>query len=680
MNTLKSATKNRRNPFGLRSHGLVAFALLLFLASTAFAADGTIELSAFPGIAVSDGRSTITVSARVRDGSGQLVPDGTPVRFETNLGLFRETDVLTQNGFARAVLVSSNSPGNAKVRASVLEYSAISTMNVRFVADRSLLAVHKDYIVVVAPQYMAYSLEHKILEASGSERGVHVQYRDIKIDADDVQIKVPYYELRAKNAKLTIGDESWEFDELYMRLNVRNGVGTAVYEQSVYRFDRSWFYAVPRKVYVRRLGTLSIINGFVEQSDVGLAIGMTKFEDISEALTLIMSKKAIAYPSREVHFYDTRVIVGGQKIMSVPLFRASTNPQSPIIIHQYLNVYNNDLTLNYPYYLMMSPGSTSLLRFRYNRQYGVGAGASGGAHLNYEFNWNKGYEMDGGLTVTSLLRNDCGIRLRQFWKPSSSTTLSGQIDFPAHKSLFLNVNLSQDFDGFYWNMNASDGRSIGRRSRFNSSQYSMIVEKDPIKIGGSTNLRIGMTASQTRFTTPTNEITQNRVGFRARLLTKPMILAPGHYMNMSYTVNRYIGGGISSNMSQQATMSLSSSFKNGVYLQTSYDYVADGITEMALGQHRISSNAYFNRGAFTLRGYASKSLDVQRLNASLNFDYRVSSLWRLNYGMYTDEYIGNSYFDQTFVLAYKLGFREIGISYSHRRKRLGFEILGTTFN
>jgi hypothetical protein len=42
--------------------------------------------------------------------------------------------------------------------------------------------------------------------------------------------------------------------------------------------------------------------------------------------------------------------------------------------------------------------------------------------------------------------------------------------------------------------------------------------------------------------------------------------------------------------------------------------------------------------------------------------------------------MGDTFFDQTFIVAYRIGFREVGISYSHRRGRLGIEILGTTFN
>jgi hypothetical protein len=149
---------------------------------------------------------------------------------------------------------------------------------------------------------------------------------------------------------------------------------------------------------------------------------------------------------------------------------------------------------------------------------------------------------------------------------------------------------------------------------------------------------------------------------------------------MSYIVGGYSGTNLASPFTQQATMSLTTAFSNGIYLQTNYDYVFDGITDLALGRHRLSADAYFNRGAFTVHAFAAKSLDVQRLNASMQFNYRMSSLWRVNYGYYLDQYLGDSYLDQTVIVAYRLGFREIGISYSSRRNRIGLELLGTTFN
>jgi hypothetical protein len=658
----------------------VLLAALSLLASLA-AASGSIELTAYPGVSVADGRSTIAITAQVRDSGGQMVPDGTIVIFATTLGQFRETQVETQNGFARVALEASSIPGTGKVTASVLKFAATNSIEVLFVGDRSLLSSASDYIEIVGPRDMAYSLEDKTIQASGEGQGVHLRYRDITIEADDIELTVPNYEVKARNAKLTMGDKSFEMRALYMRLNQRKGIGQMNIVEKLYRFDRSWFLALPQLNERERLATVEINATGVAPSTATIYPGQLEFKDISEALTIVEAKKAIAYPSREVDFYRADVIVGQQKIMSLPLYRVSTHPTSPIVTEQYVQVSQNNLGVDYPYYLDLRPGQTSLLRLRHGRNVGSGIGLTGGTSLDYEFNWNKGADMDGGLYVRGLARNDWGLGMRQFWRPNSTTSISSQIDFPAHRSMFANLNISSSFiPGFQTNLSASHGQGL-TSTRFRNNQYSAIIEKDPIRLDGlNARLFIGLNASQTEFSSDTETRTQNRAGVRARFIGDTIRLGSGQALNFSYTVGGYSGSNLASPFTHQATMALTTTFKNGLYLQTNYDFVQDGITDFALGQHRLSTDAYYRQGNWGLRGFASKSIDVQRLNASLGLDYRASSLWRINYGYYIDQYLGDSFLDQTVVVAYRLGFREIGISYSQRRQRLGIEILGTTFN
>ena len=84
-------------------------------------------------------------------------------------------------------------------------------------------------------------------------------------------------------------------------------------------------------------------------------------------------------------------------------------------------------------------------------------------------------------------------------------------------------------------------------------------------------------------------------------------------------------------------------------------------------------------GDFTMSGYFSKSLDFDRLSANATAGYRMSPLWRFSYRMFMDQYATDMFFDQAFIVSYRLGFRELGLSYSHRTKRIGIEILGTSF-
>jgi hypothetical protein len=94
----------------------------------------------------------------------------------------------------------------------------------------------------------------------------------------------------------------------------------------------------------------------------------------------------------------------------------------------------------------------------------------------------------------------------------------------------------------------------------------------------------------------------------------------------------------------------------------------------------LTSEAVYSAGAFNLRGSLAQALDADRTSAQLGLDYRLGSLWRVSYNYSLDRYDGGSFLDQSIVLGYRLGFREIGVSYSARTKRLGLELLGTRFN
>jgi hypothetical protein len=247
--------------------------------------------------------------------------------------------------------------------------------------------------------------------------------------------------------------------------------------------------------------------------------------------------------------------------------------------------------------------------------------------------------------------------------------------------MFANLNVSSTLiPGFHASLNASHGQGL-TDTRFRTNQYSAIVEKDPIRLGGlPARLFLGVNASQTEFSTETETRTSNRAGLRARFIGDTMRLGPGQSLSLSYTLGHYTGPDLASPFTHHAQLALTTSFANGLYLATTYDFVKDGITDFALGNHRLTADAFYRRGSWGMRGFVSKSVDVQRLNANVGLDYRASPLWRFNYGYYLDQYMGDTFFDQTFIVAYRIGFREVGISYSRRRGRLGIEILGTTFN
>ena len=182
-------------------------------------------------MSVADGRSTTTITAEVRDSRGNLVADGTKVSFESTLGLFREALVSTTGGFARAVLQAGGVPRIATITVKTVDtLSQPSTIEFEFVGDRSDLSSATEYIELVSPGYMEFVPDSRIMAASAPNKAVSIRYRNVVIEADDIQINISRYEVRARNARLKVGKLNREFDELYFKLKDRTGIGTGTFK------------------------------------------------------------------------------------------------------------------------------------------------------------------------------------------------------------------------------------------------------------------------------------------------------------------------------------------------------------------------------------------------------------------------------------------------------------------
>lgn len=78
---------------------------------------GDIVVSADPQSAPADGKTTIAITAAIKDVRGAPVPDGTAVTFSATLGTLSAISARTSNGKAAVTLVS-NAPGSSIVTAS----------------------------------------------------------------------------------------------------------------------------------------------------------------------------------------------------------------------------------------------------------------------------------------------------------------------------------------------------------------------------------------------------------------------------------------------------------------------------------------------------------------------------------------------------------------------------------
>lgn len=645
-------------------------------AVTVWASTAQIRLTPDAIASVADQRSTITVTALVLTPGGSPVPDGTQVVFSSTHGTFRDEVIQTIQGRARAVLIAPGTPGTATITARSYSPAATTTCEIEFFSDRSLLSAAREYVEVFSPGTMVYSPERTILTASAPGKGVRLRYRDIEIDADDLQLMVPTMEVRAKRAELRIGKEIFEVGELYFKLAARRGTAFTRYRGPVVTGVRplpNWIGAITEEKEL--YGDAEITSSGTRPLSPSSPVPDYTFLDTSESASLIQAKRVVAFPRREIQFQDAQMIVGGVKVVRLPLYKAPVYSGAQLVTDQIININDNTLAVNYPHYLSLKPGLTSLLRFRTGESYGRGLGASTGAFLDYELSWNRGDDFDGGLVVSGIARRDYSVALRQAIRFSDDTQLNAAVEVPAGKSFFGNVNLRRPFRGFDVNILGSTTRTLSG-ARFEQQLLSLTADTNPVR-AGRLPLRVsfGVGATSSSFTSDFMSSKQQSVGLslNGRLIQQNIDKVTN--LNGDFRLTRNLQGNAKP-LALRGSLLLSRQLSSVSGLQLQYDYLNDGFGSRFLGTHRLGLRANYNANGLDLGFSASRSLDVERLDYMADLSYRFSPQWRFSYQHTFSQYLGLNDFDYVPTLWYNLGGRDFGLSWSSRTRRLGIQLFG----
>ena len=672
---------------------LFATAALALVFMTA-RADTLIHLTSYPSAIVADGKSTATISAEVRDQNGKYVPDGTRVVLSSTLGQFRDEVVTTVGGMAHGVLVAGSIAGTANITATSLTGDGSpATLEYEFVSDRSQLASAKEYIEVVAPGYMQYTVDTHIVGAAASydakknKKVVSVRYREILVTADDIQLNIPTFELRARNATLKMGATDKHFDELYLKLNARFGFGTTAFKVKqadaivsqgrgiafVKRQDDG-SYGMPPEV--ARYGLVEIHRSSLIPAPMQVST-MFEFQDISGSPSTVSAKKAVIFPRKVIQFQKADIYVANSKVMSLPLYEVPLGGlQSPLVTDQIVSVNNNQLGINFPYYVALRPGITEFFSFKTGEVDGRSDTTDHGAFLDYEFDWNKGDEMQGGLVVEGIGRNDWSIGANQFIRLDDRSTAFAQVATPTGRSYYGSGSLSHQFDGFSSSLTGSVTRTI-TGIQDTTTAYTFVLEKDPIKVG-SLPIRLSPGLTATMDSDQLDGASQSGVGARMCAQSLPLKIDSNTNLTASFQttylrVNNELPG-----LQYLGNVSISKRVNSATSLLFTYDYTRDGFNEFVLGEHRLSAQAFYNKGNLNITMFGARSLDLERSSLFGDLSYRVSKQWRLTSSYTYDNYITETFLDYTFGFGYRLGWREVGLIWSAQTQRIGLQLLGTT--
>ncbi len=686
----------------MRAYRAPFVAALLAAAALAAAGTYTIRLTPFPTAEVADGRSQVNVRAQVFQ-DGRAAPDGTQVVFETNLGSFRESVVRTVGGWANAVLVTGGVPGMARIKATVSVGDATgSTCEVEFVKSREDLSQARETIETTSTGSLIFANDQKVIEGVAEKGGVEVRYRDLEIHADVLQIDLKSYTLRARKATLRHGRRTTVYDSLSLDLTSRTGFGLTNYPvtrpNAIIAYasgaaftettpDGSAAVAQPRL----RFGLVEIGRDKDQPLNVELGEDPFAMADLSTSPSSVGARKAVVYARREIQFHRADIYVDNSKVLKFPLFVVNLNAASgsPMVTDEFFGVNDNQIALNYAHYLSLKPGLTSLLRFRTGQRYGQSLGGNGGAFLDYELAWSKGDDMQGGFTLGGMGRGDWVASVRQYARLGGNTVANFQIDSPSGRGAIGSGSVTKGIGNFTLALNGSQNQTwVGpKQSNLN---YGLSFERNPERIQGTpVRVAYGVAAQTSRSVLPhvnadgkidgTDTIEQSGAGLTTRFYTDSIPLDRSSSVNASFGAAKLYGPQAYAGVSLNGAVSLTRNFGPSTSTFLTYNYLQDGRSERFTGRHSVSLVGNFNSGNTGLRLSGNKGIGVDRLSLNGEASYRFSNLWRVGYTHFLTQYASESLTEYYYLISYRIGWREVGLTWSNRSKRIGIQLMNVNF-
>lgn len=582
------------------------------------------------------------------------MPDGTQVAFNTTLGAFREPIVATEGGVARATLIASQLPGTATITATAIGLGIVGETQVVFVATQEELRSATDYVQVLGAEYLAYANEQRVIAASGRERTASVRFGFVRIEADDLQLEVDTLRVKARNARLRYGSEATDFVELSYELRSAQGYG-------LMQRENRW------EVVKVRAGTVEPFEGVAPPE-------LFRFADISESEMVIKAAQIWFYPGERIQFHRAEFYVGEVKSLSLPLYSQSLwgggVGQGTLI-----GVQNGQVYLDLPFYYTLTPNQIGALRLRTAQVGGRTVGAARGMFLDLEHEYRFGLGT-GMVSLTGLAREDWGVNWRHQHPLTPNTRLTLWVDSPAHQGIYGSLQLAHQARGYSTGLTVA-GSTFWRGVRSNSLRTDLYIETTPRRVS-DLPLRQSVSLNLTTSQNQSALMNQRRegVGVRVRWSLIPQSLGRHTTLTGGLTIGRFAGNLPNAGWSITGTLGITQALGHGGAISLNYDYAQDALGTNLLGHHRLSGSLSWNTAdRYYLTGYFSRALDTNSVSYVGDFSWRISPLWRAGVGYTWQRYHQYDFYDRTFTLAYRIGYREVALTWSSFTRRWSLDLL-----
>lgn len=665
----------------------------------------SVAVSATPDVIYADGKSTTVITATVRDGSGKIAPDGTSVRFTTTLGTLTPDTATTASGVARVSLTASSQEGKASITAAAFgisaEGSSAGAATVEFTADReSLFDKDARWIRVDCPQYLIYSADTRIVEAEGKSGSAHLSYKSVQIDADRLQVDLQTQTIIAHGAVIRRGHHQVRAAE--MRYDLLTGSGSAI--------------LAGQNASVLITGSdLETSPQVADPAELPLQSNPFRFVDLSDSRVVVAARAITADPGDQVQFRRATIYSDGKKLLSVPYHVMPMN-SNQVFGQQLLGFGSQGVFLNLPYYYSVTPHSKGTIYLRNAAVSGANVGgalstgngffnghaARHGLALDLEQTYQMGRGGQGQFLVSGITRSEWGAQWSHTQRLDEATTSYLFVDYPSHRSLYASSNVSRQFNGFSFNLNAAGSRDPGYDGySAQSLSLNAYIQSNPRAFGHSgvnytTDFAV-QTGTLTSEAPGTGKITTpiNTKSVNLRLFTAPQHLDKRTVVTNSFTVGQAWGGQRNQFApTVSASLGLARTFRQSDSLALNYTYRYDplltqigtpagGLDPLSAllrspSQHRLTVTYQatpLKRVQTSFSGGYGLPLNDRSLFASAT--YRVTPDWGLGLATTYENYLNERYSDVEYSITRRVLGRDLVFYYSNRAKKIRFDFAGT---
>jgi hypothetical protein len=429
--------------------------------------------------------------------------------------------------------------------------------------------------------------------------------------------------------------------------------------------------------------------------------------DISDAGITVVCRGLMIEPGKRLQFRRATFYVDGTKAYSMPLHVMSLN-QDSIFPEQLIGYGDQGLMVDFPFYYQADPTGIGTLHFR--RAARVSSSAYSirpGWELDMTQNYFGPRNTTGTFELNGLTRSDWGMRLTHAQTLAPDTTGNLFVDFPNHRSLFVNTQATQSFKTFSLNSLISGTRSPGYTDVVTNKSTTAVGDFHE-QIYADTYDRSFWHSKQVRYSLNAGLSQQNFYGqipipgqpkpvssvgtesFGGRLSTVPLQVMSQTTLRQSVSLGQAWVQGVSgtgyahSGVTLLGTTTLSRRLGTVGAVDLSYDYtqtpLTTGVSNVTVsGKQRLGlgSNLSGHGWDFSLSG--SRGLDVDQASLVSTLQVRLGPRWRARATASASRFSGLTYQEVEYSLIRNIANRDFAVYYSTTSRRFQLDLTGARF-